>query len=227
MKRLAAIFIALALATAISTGAQSAQSDTPQAPAQASAPPDATAKTASLPKGTRLIGKITTKLDTKHTNSGQAIVVEVTKDVKPGDQILLRSGSLVKGTITQAQQFSKGNSNAEFDIVLDTVVSKTGEQFANHFAIYALSAKGESQPGDMYASGGKQRLASSAGVSGQVNAPRGDVDLTPQSVGIFGIEGVELHPLAKMTPPTAVMSSGSGNFVLYSGTKVVLESIGQ
>lgn len=226
MGRLAATFLALAPAWAIFTAAQSTQSNPSQASAQASALPETSANPASLPKGTRLVGKLTTKLDTKHSKTGQAVVVEVTKDVKSGHQILLRKGSLVKGTITQVQAFSKGHSNAQLEIVLDNLVPKTGEQISNHFAIFALAAKIEKKPEDIYSTKGYQGLANSASISGQVGG-RNDLDVTPQTIGIFGFEGFELHPLVRMTPPTSAMNSSSVNIVLDNGTEIVLESVGQ
>jgi len=92
-----------------------------------------------------------------------------------------------------------------------------------------LAAKLEKQPGDIYATGGYKGLASSASTSGRAGgaADSGGVDVTPQTTGIFGFDGVELHPLVTMTPPTAAVNSSSGNFVLNSGTEIVLESVGQ
>jgi hypothetical protein len=219
MSRIPAAVITLCLACAISTAAQ-----TTPAPAQASATP-AAASSAALPKGTRIVGKLTTKLDTKKAESGQPVTIEVIKDVKSGDQVLLKKGSQIKGTIANVQA-AKGKSASELDIVLDTVVPKDGQQFTNHFGIFALSAKVEKQPDDIYNSGGTQRLAASAGISGQTVAPH-DTDITPQTTGIFGFQNVELHPLIKMTPPTASVSSSSGNFVLDKETQLVLESVGQ
>ncbi|MGB7729303.1 MAG: hypothetical protein WBL50_14825 [Candidatus Acidiferrum sp.] len=217
MSRLTATFIALVLAGAISSPVQSAQTKETQASAAAE-------RAETLPKGTRLIGKLTTKLDTKHTQTGQPVVIEVTKDVKSGDQILLKKGSLIKGTVTQVQAFSKGKSDAAFEITLDSVAPKGGEQFPDHFAIYALSAKLEEQPGDLYSS--KKGLATSAGISGQTNAPK-NTDITPETTGIYGFDGVQLHPLVRMTPPTASVNSSTGNIVLEKETTFVLESIGQ
>jgi hypothetical protein len=224
MKPLIAISIAFILTCAVSTSAQTTQTN----PSQTPAPPTATesSKSAALPKGTRFVGELKTKVDSKHVEEGQPIVLEVSKDVKSGDQLLLSKGSLVKGKITHAQAFSKGHSDAQLEIVLDSVVPKTGEQFSNHFAIFALAAHLEKQPDDINSSGGRQRLATSAGISGQVTAPS-DLDLTPQSTGIFGFTGVELHPLVRMTPPTATVNSNTGNIVLDKGTKLVLESVGQ
>ncbi len=217
MSRLTATFIALALAGAISSPAQSVQSKEAQASAAAE-------RAQTLPKGTRLLGKLTTKLDTKHTQTGQPVIIEVTKDVKSGDQILLKKGSLIKGTVTQVETFSKGKSDAAFGITLDSVVPKGGEQFPDHFAIYALSAKLEEQPGDMYT--GKKGLATSASISGQTNAPK-NTDITTETTGIYGFDGLQLHPLARMTPPTASLSSSTGNIVLEKETLLVLESVGQ
>jgi hypothetical protein len=222
MKRPAATFILVILACAISARAQSPQTT----PAQAATSSDSSAKTAALPKGTRILAELKTKVDTKHAKPGQTVVVEVKNDVKSGDEILLKKGAQIKGSISQVQEYSKGKSNAELDIVFDNVVPKGGEAFSNHFAVYALAAKLEKQPDDIYSSGGTKRLAASAGISGQVEAPR-DRDLTPQSTGIFGFDGLELHPLVKMTPPTAGVNSSSGNIVLENGTGFVLESVGQ
>jgi len=106
------------------------------------------------------------KLDTKHTKPGQSVVVEVTRDVKSGDQVVLKKGSLVKGTVTEVQAFSKGSS-AQLEIAFDRVAAKDGEQIPAHFAVYALAAQLEKQPGDIYATQGYKGLANSASVSGQ------------------------------------------------------------
>jgi hypothetical protein len=167
--------------------------------------------------------ELKTKVDTKHA---QAIFAEAVKDVKSGDQVPLPKGSQVKGTITQVEGASKGHPGSQIDVVLDSVVPKNGQPAPNHFAIYAVSAKIEAQPGDIYSSGGTGRMAASAGIAGQVSAP-GHEEFSPQSTGVFGYTDVELHPLVKMTPPTATFNCAKGNFVLESGTKLVLESLGQ
>jgi len=172
------------------------------------------------------LGKLTTKLDSKHSKDGQEVIVEVTKDVKSGEQLLLAKGSLITGTISKVQSYAKGSSSAEFDIIFEKVIPKSGQQYPTHFALYALSAKLESQPADMLGSKGKQGVAMSAGISGDVKAPH-DTSMTPQSTGIFGFQDVVLRPLVSMSPPTCQLSSPSGNMVMEKGTEVVLESLGQ
>ncbi len=88
-----------------------------------------------------------------------------------------------KGTLAQVQAFSKGHSTAELDIVLDSVVLKTGEQISDHFAIFALAAKLENQPEDIYAYASGGKLATSASIFGHTAAALQDLDLTPQSTG--------------------------------------------
>jgi hypothetical protein len=75
--------------------------------------------------------------------------------------------------VTQGTAYSKGG-DAELDITFDDVGEKGGQPIPAHFAIYALSAHLEKQPDDIYNSGGMQRVATSASVSGHVQAPRSD-----------------------------------------------------
>ena len=227
MRRTIAAFVGVGLSWswAIAAGAQTAQRNATQAPA---AQPAATAPSAAASplKGVKFVGKLTTKLDAKHAKVGQPVVVEVKKDVKSGEQVVLRKGELVKGTVTQATPYSKGGSGAELDISFDSVGEKGGEQIPAHFAIYALSAHLEKQPDDMYNSGGKKQLATSASISGRVQSPR-DNEFGPETVGIFGFDDLELHPLVKMTPPTSTVNCKSGNVVLENGTEMVLVFVGQ
>lgn len=220
------VALVMGLSFAISAGAQTAQNNATQAPSTQTGGAATPTESTSPLKGTRFVGKLTTKLDTKHAKVGQPVVVEVKKDVKSGDQVVLKKGSLVKGTVTQVTPYAKGSSAAELDIAFDNVGEKGGEQIPAHFAIYALSAKLEKQPDDMYNSGGTKQLATAASISGKVDAPR-DNELTPETTGIFGFDDLELHPLVKMTPPTSTVNCKSGNIVLENGTEMVLVFVGQ
>lgn len=220
------VALVMGLSFAISAGAQTAQNNATQAPStQTGAAATSTESTSPL-KGTRFVGKLTTKLDTKHAKVGQPVVVEVKKDVKSGGQVVLQKKSLVKGTLTQVTPYAKGGSPAELDISFDNVGEKGGEQIPAHFAIYALSAKLEKQPDDMYTSGGTKQLATAASISGKVDALR-DNELAPETTGIFGFNDLELHPLVKMTPPTSTVTCKSGDIVLENGTEMVLVFVGQ
>lgn len=228
MRRLAATLFTLALALpwAISTEAHSSQGNASQTPAQTSASSATPADEGARLKGTRLVGKLTTKLDTKHSKPGESVVVEVQKDVKVGDQVVLKKGSIIKGTLAQVTTYSKGSSNADLELVLDSVVPKEGQSFSTHLVIYALAAKQEQKPEDMYSTQGRKGLANAASISGQVNAPTAS-DLTPETTGIYGYQSVELRPMGKVNPPTSTIVSNSGNIVLEKETGLVLAFVGQ
>lgn len=132
----------------------------------------------------------------------------------------------MKGKATQVRAFSEGKSKARIEVVLDSVVPKSGEPIPNHFAVFALSATIEQRTGDLYVTKRKQGSANAASLSGQVGVANA-LDLTPQTTGIFGFDGGELHPLGHITPPTVSISSSTGNSVLEKETRMVLESLGQ
>jgi hypothetical protein len=226
MKWLAATLItfAVGLACVISAGAYFSQGNASQTTTQTGASTTATNQEGL--KGIRLVGKLTTKLDTKHSKSGQDVVVEVQKDVKAGDQVVLKKGSLIKGTLTEVTPYSKGSSNGELDLVLDSVFPKQGQTISTHLVIYALAAKQEQKPEDIYATKGYQGLANAASVSGQVEAPTAST-LSPEATGIFGFQDVELHPLGKANPPTSTIVCKSGNIVLERETGLVMVFVGQ
>lgn len=227
MRRYIATCVGLGLCWAISEGAQTPQSSMSQTLAtQTSSASMVPGETASPLKGTRFVGKLITKLDANHAKVGQPVVLEVKKDVKSGDHVVLKKGSFVNGTVTQVTPYSKGRSGAELDISFESVGEKGGEQIPAHFAIYALWAKLPQQPDDMYLGNGKKGLADSAGISGGVEAVRNE-ELRPEMTGIFGFDDLELHPLVKMTPPTSTVNCKTGNIVLENGTELVLAFVGR
>jgi hypothetical protein len=216
MIRRTTVAIILAIGAAICSGAQ---------PAQA---PDNSADLGAQLKGKGLVAKLITKnVNTKKAKAGDPIQVELTQDMKLGDQVVLPKGSVVKGTIAQVTAFSKGKSSGELDLLFDTVVPRSGQQTSTHLIVYALAAEVPAQPGDIYQSGGTKQMATSASVAGHVGAPGSGNELTPQTQGIFGFDSVELHPLARTSPPTSSITSATGNINLESGTKLVLVFVGQ
>ncbi|MGB9419962.1 MAG: hypothetical protein WBR26_25880 [Candidatus Acidiferrum sp.] len=217
----------LAMTWVMSSAAQSTQTSTTEPAGKSATVEDNSAKLGSVMKGKGIVGKLTKNVGTKQSKVGDAVEVEVTQDAKVGDQVLVRKGSTVKGTITGVQGFSKGKSGAELDMVFDNVSGKGGEQASTHLIIYALAADVPQQPDDIYNSGGRQRLATSASISGGLEGGPHGGGLTPETVGIFGFDSLELHPLARTDPPTSAINSSSGNIVLGKATKIVLVFVGQ
>lgn len=227
MRRLTIAATLLLLAWVTYAGAQSTPSASSQTPVKSGSSEEGSANLGSVLRGKGVLVKLGEKIDTKRAKAGDEVTAEVTQDVKLGDQVLLQKGSLVKGTITQVQAFSKGKSGAELDIVFNNVIPKAGEQSSTHLLIFALSAKMDQAPPpeDIGSTKGKQGLANSAGISGQVGGPYA-TELTPETVGIFGFDDVELHPAARLNPPTSTINCAKRNIVFEKGTKMVLKFAG-
>jgi hypothetical protein len=213
--------ITLALVSAVSAGAQSA----PGNPPQPNLPLKNASASVSLPSGTGIVGALTTNLDTKHSKVGDRVEVEVTQDVKPAGQVLLRRGSHVTGQVSLAYAFSKGDSTAKLEIVLDKVVANSGEQIPTYLAIYALAAKNDPTKEDLQDARGLVATAARAGSNGGLGRP-GDGVLKPDTKGVIGLESLHLTPMARDNPPTSLVRSESKDVRLEKGTEIVLVVVG-
>jgi hypothetical protein len=224
MTRLGAA-ITLALVSAVSAGAQSAPGNPPDTPPQSNLPLKNASASLSLPNGTGIVGALTTNLDTKHSKVGDRVEVEVTQDVKPAGQVLLRRGSHITGQVALAYAFSKGDSTAKLEIVLDKVVAKSGEQIPTYLAIYALAAKNDPTKEDLQDGRGLNATSTRAGINGGLGRP-GDGLLKPDTKGVIGLESLRLTPLARDNPPTSLVRSESKDVRLEKGTEIVLVVVG-
>jgi hypothetical protein len=225
MTRLAA-GLTLALVWAVSAGAQSAPSNPPDTPPQSNLPAKNPSNSLSLPDGTGIVGTLTTNLDTKHSRVGDRVEVEVTQDVKPAGQVLLRRGSHITGQVTLAYAFSKGNSNAKLEIMFDKVVAKSGEQIPTYLAICALAAKSDPTKDDVQDGRGLAATSTNAGVNGGLGRPANGL-LKPDTKGVIGLESLRLTPMARDNPPTSLVRSESKDVRLEKGTEIVLVVVGQ
>jgi hypothetical protein len=217
--------ITLALVSAVSAGAQSAPGNPPDTPPQSNLPLKNASASLSLPNGTGIVGALTTNLDTKHSKVGDRVEVEVTQDVKPTGQVLLRRGSHITGQVALAYAFSKGDSTAKLEIVLDKVVAKSGEQIPTYLAIYALAAKNDPAKEDLQDGRGLNATSTRAGINGGLGRPGNGV-LTPDTKGVIGLESLRLTPLARDNPPTSLVRSESKDVRLEKGTEIVLVVVG-
>src|SRR5580700_12059162 len=186
MTRLGAVVI-LALAWTVSAAARSTPRNTPDAPVQSDTPAKTSPTSASLPNGTGIVGALTTNLDTKHSKVGDRVEVEVTQDVKPAGQVLLRRGSHITGQVALAYAFSKGDSTAKLEIVFDKVVTKSGEQIPTYLAIYALAAKNDPTKEDLQDGRGLNATSTRAGINGGLGRP-GNGLLGPDTKGVIGLQ---------------------------------------
>lgn len=221
MKRFTLAAMILVATGSISFAARGVKSQTT---ANSAAPENGSEPLGTILKGKGVVGKLAKGIDTKHAKAGDPVTVEVTSDVKSGGQIVLPKGSLIKGSITKVEGFSKGKSDAEVDIEFDTVSLKNGPQSSAHLVIYALAAKMDHAPTpeDIYATQGYKGAANSAAVSGHSGGGPNGNELTPESQGIFGFDDLELHPAAQTNPPTSSITCAKKNISFEAGTHIVL-----
>jgi hypothetical protein len=224
MTRLAAA-IALALVSVVSAGAQSAPGNPPDTSPQSRLPLKDASGSLSLPNGTGIVGALTTNLDTKHSKVGDRVEVEVTQDVKPAGQVLLRRGSHITGQVALAYAFSKGDSTAKLEIVFDKIVAKSGEQIPTYLAIYALAAKNDPTKDDLQDGRGLAATSTRAGINGGLGRP-GDGLLKPDTKGVIGLGPLHLTPMARDNPPTSLVRSETKDVRLEKGTEIVLLVVG-
>jgi hypothetical protein len=224
MTRLAAA-IALALVSVVSAGAQSAPGNPPDTSPQSHLPLKDASGSLSLPNGTGIVGALTTNLDTKHSKVGDRVEVEVTQDVKPAGQVLLRRGSHITGQVALAYAFSKGDSTAKLEIVFDKIVAKSGEQIPTYLAIYALAAKNDPTKDDLQDGRGLAATSTRAGINGGLGRP-GDGLLKPDTKGVIGLGPLRLTPMARDNPPTSLVRSETKDVRLEKGTEIVLLVVG-
>lgn len=219
------VTVTLALVLAVSAGAQSAPSSPTVAPPESNLPARNSGGSLSIPKGTGIVGILSTNCDTRHSKVGDLVEVEVTQDVNPGGHILLKRGSHVMGQITQAYAFSKGSSNAKLEIVFNNVISKNGEQIPAYFAIYALAAKSDPTKDDLLDGRGMTATATRAGTAGGLGRPA-DGLLRPDTKGVIGLDSLRLVPMARDNPPTSLVRSEKEDVRLEKGTEIVLVVVG-
>ncbi len=225
MTRLA-IVLTIALVWAVPAGAQSTPRNPPEAASPSSLPAKNSSDSSTLPKGTGIVGTLSTRLDTKHSKVGDRVEVEVTQDVKADGQIVLRRGSHVTGQVTLVSAYSKGNSNANLEIVFDNIVAKSGEQIPTYLAINALAAKSDPAADDLQDGRGLAATSTKAGVAGGMGRP-GNGLLKPDTQGVIGLDTLRLAPMAKDKPPTSLMHCENKDVHLEKGTEIVLMVVGR
>jgi hypothetical protein len=215
----------LVFACAICAGARSAPSSGPPAARQSSSPPPGSSDSANIPVGTEIVGTLSTKLDSKHSKTGDPVEVEVTQDVLDGNRVVLRRGSRITGHVTDVSAFAKKVTNARLEIVFDTIIPKNGAQISTYLALYALAAKHDDASDNIQDPRGLDATSATAGVAGGLGGPAGGI-LKPDSKGVYNLDGLSLAPMARDNPPTSLVHSQSRDIRLDKGTEIVLVAEG-
>lgn len=229
---------------------------------------------AGLTSGTAFNAALTSPVDSKKCEPGDAVNARTTETVKSQGRTVIPKGAKLVGHVTQASARAKGETESALGIVFDKAILKNGQEIPLNVAIRALaSAEGSaSMAGDEMdtmggpsgsAAGGPRAIGgvtSAAGgavgtvtntaanvggaASSTVNpaasaggnvagASRGAIgglnaagQLTSNSQGVFGLNGLNLSAAASHSTEGVVTSAGK-NVHLESGTRMLLATEAQ
>jgi len=204
-----------------------------------------------LPAGTIIPAELAKSIDAKKAKSGDQVIAKTTIDLRSKDgSTVIPKGAKVLGHVTDAKARSKDESGSMIAIAFDKVELKGGRDLQLSGGIQAI---GKPEQNAAAYTGGGSPMSESGGVpsgaagqggmggartGGATGAPpsarnpgNGPTDngvpatggvgpLSPASQGVVGIQGLSLQDSAQ----GSVITSGSGNVHLDSGTQLILRA---
>src|SRR6266481_4168950 len=208
----------------------------------------------SLAAGTAFNAALSSPIDSKKCKPGDAVNAHTTEAVKSEGRTVIPKGAKVVGHVTQASARAKGESESALGIVFDKAILNNGEEIPLSVGIQAIAAaqSGASAAGsDMDAMGGMGASAAGSGMAGGrgalggvtsaagaggsiASASKGAVgglnaagQLTSNSQGVFGLNGLNLNAAGSSATQGSMISSAGKNVHLDSGTRMLLVSQAQ
>jgi hypothetical protein len=222
--------IALVFAVALSTSmALAAMPRNHAAEASQAVPaPGAAAKPAILSPGSRVVAKLLTNIDSRTCKPGDAVEVEVTRDISENHKVVLKAGARVTGHVVALDASSAHQPETRIAISFKSISMKSGEQAEISFVIQALAIAPRLKEKDDFEGGRPMEataiIAATAG--GSIGGPLPEGQLRPEDSGVYGIAGLSL---AVMTTETGsqfpILKSVSENIRLPKGTQMVLRVV--
>jgi hypothetical protein len=199
--------------------------------AQSSVPATATNTSLNVPADTAFLAKLSTNLVLRQCKTGDSVEAEARQDIKQGHDVLLKKGSTLLGHITTVQLPPSDKPQVVVEIIFDTVRMKDGKQFSLNLIIQALAPEADLDSSSSLADHTGTGMASAtrtAGVGGHSSTVRGSVNqLTPESNGIYDMQGVRLGDHMTNGTHYSVLASSMPDFQLKKGTQLVLRVLNQ
>jgi hypothetical protein len=206
----------------------------------------------SLARGTTLHVELDTPVDSKKVKTGDAVNAHVTEAVKTNGQTVVPKNTKLVGHVTQASARAKGDAGSALAIVFDKAVLKKGQELPLRVVIQAMAAapKFTSDPGPdtasinngaaaaqgspmnpSHPSPGEATSRTASGAEKPTNtgsAAEGGLDssgqLTSNSHGVLGLEGLHLSTDATSATEGSLMTSSGKSVHLDSGIRMLLVS---
>jgi len=207
----------------------------------------------SLARGTALHAELDTPVDSRKVKTGDAVNAHVTEAVKANGQTVIPKNTKLVGHVTQASARANGDAGSTLAIVLDKAVLKKGQEVLLRVVIQAVAAAPRFTPdpgpdaGSINNSGAAAEgspmkpshapppveAASRAGSSAEksrsaASSTGGGLDsagqLTANSHGAFGLEGLHLSTDASSATEGSLITSSGKSVHLDSGIRMLLVS---
>ncbi len=214
-------------------------------------------RSASLASGSAMNAALSQPVDAKKNKPGDQVTAKTTEATKSDGKVVIPRGTKLIGHVTECKQRSKEEKESALGIVFDKAVLKNGEASSSVGGDDLSSgggAVGSARASSGGALGGVRSTAGGAtgavtntaanagGVAGgavnstvnAASATRGAVgglnaagQLTSNSQGVFGLEGLNLNSAASNSTQGSLITSTSKNVHLDSGTQFLLVSQAQ
>jgi hypothetical protein len=204
----------------------------------------------SLVRGTALRVELDTPVDSKKVKTGDAVNAHLTEAVKANGQTVIPKNTKLVGHVTQASARVKGEAGSALAIVFDKAVLKKGQEVPLRVVIQAMAEAprftADPGPGPDTASinnGGAEgspmkpsrtspaEVASrtASGMEKPTNTGGGtELDsagqLTSNSHGVWGLEGLHLSTDATSATEGSLITSSGKSVHLDSGIRMLLVS---
>jgi hypothetical protein len=204
----------------------------------------------SLVRGTALRVELDTPVDSKKVKTGDAVNAHLTEAVKANGQTVIPKNTKLVGHVTQASARVKGEAGSALAIVFDKAVLKKGQEVPLRVVIQAMAAAPRFTPdpgpdaasinnGAAAAEGSPMKPSrtspaevasrTASGMEKPTNTGGGtELDsagqLTSNSHGVWGLEGLHLSTDATSATEGSLITSSGKSVHLDSGIRMLLVS---
>jgi hypothetical protein len=206
----------------------------------------------SLARGTALHVELDTPVDSRKVKKGDAVNAHVTEALKENGQTVIPKNTKLVGHVAQASARAKGDAGSALRIVFDKAVLKKGQEAPLRVVIQALAAaprftpdpgpdaasinnRGAAAEGSPMkpsrtspaevasrtASGAEEPTNPSSGTGGGLDSAG---QLTSNSHGVLGLQGLHLSTDATSAREGSLITSSGKSVHLDSGIRMLLVS---
>ncbi len=222
-----------AQASSSASGSTSVQADKSGAKASSNTSASTSARagqsSASLSSGTAMNATLSQPVDAKKNKPGDQVTAKTTEATKSEGKVVIPKGSKLVGHVTECKQRSKEEKESALGIVFDKAMLKNGEEIPLNVTIRAPgAATNTAANAGGVANGAVNSTVNAAGAArGAVGGLNTAGQLTSNSQGVFGLEGLNLNAAASNSTQGSLITSTSRNVHLDSGTQLLLVSEAQ